>query len=112
MLEKENPLPSPEDHFPFGDRHNLTRVGQSDTDVGCHVIWSLKRVGVAHTIFGNQALEETFQISRSRGVRIFKNKKARAGVADKNGNHSLANGCALQDSLHLGSNFVESLAAR
>jgi hypothetical protein len=33
-------------------------------------------------------------------------------VADKNSDHSLANGCALQDALHLGGNFVESLAAR
>ena len=112
MLEKENSLPSPENHFPLGDRHNLARAGESHTDVGCHVIRPLKRVGVAQTIFGNQALEETYQVTRSGGVRIFKNNETRAGVADKNGNHSLANGCALKDALHLGGNFVKSLAVR
>ncbi len=80
--------------------------------MGSHVIRPLKGVGIAHTIFGNQALEETFQVTRSGGVRIFKNNKARTGVTDKNGNHSLANGGALQYSLHLGGHFIESLAAR
>ena len=112
MLEKENSLPSPEDHFPLGDRHNLTRAGKSHTDVGRHVIRPLKRVGIAQTIFRNQALEETYQVTRSGRVSVFKNNETRAGVADKNGDHSLANGCALQDALHLGGNFVESLAAR
>ncbi len=112
MLEKENSLPSPEDHSPLGNRHKFARAGQSHTDVGRHVIRPLKRVAVAASILGDHALEETFQVPRSRGVCIFKNHKASAGVTDKNGNHSLANGCALQDSLHLGGDFIKSLAAR
>ena len=112
VLEKKDSLPSSKNHSPLGNRHVFARAGKSHTDVGSHVIRPLKGVGVAHIIFGNQALEETFQVTRSGGVRIFKNNKARAGMPDKNSNHALPNGCALQDPLHLRSDFIEPLAAR
>ena len=80
--------------------------------MGCHIIRSLKGVGVAISILGNKPLKETFQIPRSRGVRIFKNHKARARMPDKNSNHALPNGCALQDPLHLRSDFIEPRAKR
>ena len=111
MLEKENSLPSPEDHSPLGNRNEFARAGQSHTDVRRHVVWSLERVAIATSVLGDHALEETYQVMRSGWIRIFKNNKARAGVSDKDGNHSLANGCELQNTLHLGSNFIKSLAA-
>ena len=112
VLEKKNSLPCPKNHFPLGDRHNLARAGESHSDVGCHVIRSLKGMGVVISILGNLPLKETFQIPRSRGVRIFKNHKARARMPNKNSNHALPNQCAQQGSLHLLSDFIEPLAAR
>ena len=109
--KRKIPCQVPRTIFPL-ETGTTSLVRVSHTDVGRHVIRTLKRVGIAQTIFRNQALEETYQVTRSGRVSVFKNNETRAGVTDKNGDHSLANGCALQDALHLGGNFVESLAAR
>lgn len=110
VFKEEDTLPSSEDHVAFGDRDDFACAGECHADVGGHVVGALESVAVTVGVFGDQALEEFFQITRRGGVCVFKNDEARACVANEHRHHAFLNGCVLEAFPDLGRDFVEALS--
>src|SRR5450631_761237 len=84
MFEQINPLPSPEDLPPRGDRNGKLRLRKRGPDVRRHVVRTFGAVNIAPSALGCDLFEKSFEIGSNIGVGVLLNQKGGGGVVAEN----------------------------
>lgn len=74
MLPQEDALPRPQGEAPAGDGDRKRRGGERAFDMRGHVVGAFGGVSVERVVFGDEAIEEGFEVSLYRGIRVLLDK--------------------------------------
>lgn len=105
MLPKKYPLPGSELHPTGADGNDFAGPSERHFDMTRHIIGPFEGVLKVWIIFGDEAVEPTFEISTGRRISILHDDQATAGVLAeyRNGAGGHATGC--HDVRYLSGNF-------
>ena len=90
MLPKENTLPCAEAEAPIDKRDHFGSARQCHFNMTGHIIGPFEGVRKIGIVFGDEAINETLEISTRRRIGVFHNHQTAAGMAAKDSDRALA----------------------
>ena len=91
VFEEKDALPGAEGHAAVDDWNDLTRSGECHADVAGHVVGSFERVNEPRGVFRYEFFKKHLEVAARRGVGIFHDHEARAGVAHEDRDRAVLN---------------------
>lgn len=110
MFEEENPLPGAECHAAILNGYRLAGAGERHAYVAGHVVGSFQRMNEPRGAFRHELIKEGFQILPRRGIGVFHDYQAGAGVAHKHGDDTIADAGIRNGTQHLIGDFNQPFA--
>ncbi len=89
VLPEEDALPGAEAEAASDEGDDLGRAGERHFNVTRHVVGALIRVGKVRIVLRNEPIDEAFQITTRRRIRVFHDDETAAGVAAKDSHGAL-----------------------
>ena len=89
VLPEEDARPGAEAEAASDEGDDLGRAGERHLDVAGHVVGTFVGVCEVRIVFGHEAVDEAFQITARRRIRVFHDNETAAGVAAKDSHGAL-----------------------